>query len=83
MNVHAPRRLAKHPVAWQERGMTGPSEDEPIETIRALIAFLRKATADMRRIADSSPEIAQELRHIANQCERETEDLSNHFGIGA
>lgn len=63
--------------------MAGPSQDEPIETIRALIAFLRKATAEMRRIADSSPETAQELRHIADQCEREAEDLSKHFGIGA
>ena len=63
--------------------MAGPSQDEPIETIRGLIAFLRKATAEMRRIADSSPENAQELRHIANQCERETEDLSKDFGIGA
>jgi len=42
-----------------------PSQDEPIDTIRGLIS-LRKATAEMRRIADSSPELAQELRHIAD-----------------
>jgi hypothetical protein len=63
--------------------MTGPSQDEPIDTIRGVITFLRKATAEMRRIADSSPGIAQELRHIADQYKREAEDLSKHFEIGA
>jgi len=63
--------------------MAGPSQDEPIDTIRGVISFLRKASAEMRRIAGSSPETAKELCHIADQCKREAEDLSKHFGIGA
>ena len=51
------------------------------ETVNQTIAFLRMAAAQLRRLADSDPTLAADLRHVANQCMREADDLAKHFGI--
>ena len=38
--------------------------------------FLRMAGIALRRIAEQAPDIAIELRHVAQQLEAEAEDLS-------
>jgi len=45
--------------------------EDLIDTVRETIKFLRKATAEMRQIADEGgPETAQRLRHMADQAEQ-------------
>jgi hypothetical protein len=58
--------------------------EDLIDTVRETIKFLRKATAEMRQIADErGPETAQRLRHMADQCEAEASELSERFGLGS
>ena len=40
------------------------------------IAFLRMAAIELRRIADSAPDIAVELRYMARQLDAEADDLA-------
>ena len=63
---------------WQD-GMA----ENVIDTVRDTINFLRKAAAELREAAMSEPEVAQQLRHMADQCEAEAQELSERFGIGA
>ena len=57
--------------------------EDLIDTVRETIKFLRKATAEMRQIADEgAPKTAQQLRHMANECEAEASELSERFGFG-
>jgi hypothetical protein len=57
-------------------GLTGP--------IRETIEFLRKATTGLRQIADGSePEIARQLRRVADQCEVEANELAMRFRSGS
>jgi len=49
-----------------------------IETSRLLrnqIAFLRMAAVEMRNIADQAPEVASQLRMMADQLDAEAADL--------
>jgi hypothetical protein len=39
------------------------------------VAFLRMAAIEIRRIAEETPDIAVELRHMARQLEAEANDL--------
>jgi len=39
------------------------------------IANLRMAATEMRRIADDAPNVADRLRHTANQVDAEADDL--------
>ena len=39
-------------------------------------AFLRMAAIELRRIAEQAPDIAAELRHVAQQVDAEAEDLA-------
>ena len=58
-------------------------DEDLIDTIRETIKFLRKLTAELRRIADGAdPGAVQQLRRTADQCEAEANDLSERFGIG-
>ena len=57
--------------------------EDLIDTVCETIKFLRKATAELRQAATSEPEVAQQLRHMADQCEAEAQELSERFGIGA
>jgi|HubBroStandDraft_6_1064221.scaffolds.fasta_scaffold2470550_1 hypothetical protein len=62
--------------------LAGMAEDELIDAIRETIIFLRMAMAELRQIAArSEPEVARELRHMADQCEAEANAFSERFGI--
>ena len=53
------------------------------DAVRQTVTFLRTAAAQMRQIAASSePEVAHQLRHMADQCEAEANEFSERFGIG-
>ncbi len=45
------------------------------------IGFLRMAAIELRRIADLEPTAALALRHTADQCDREADELAKHFGV--
>jgi len=49
-------------------------------TIDRTIAFLRMAAHELRRIAETDPAMAAQLRHMAEQCDREAAELSEKFG---
>jgi hypothetical protein len=76
--------IARSARSWGNSGLAEPCMAEDlIDTVRETIKFLRKATAEMRQIADEGdPETAQQLRHMANQCEAEASELSERFGFG-
>ena len=58
--------------------------EDLIDTVRETIKFLRKATGEMRQIADEGdPETALRLRYMADQCEAEASELSERFGLGS
>jgi HD-like signal output (HDOD) protein len=54
--------------------------EDLIDTIRKTVEFLRKAAAELRDAA-IEPDVAQTLRHMADQCEAEADELSERFGI--
>jgi hypothetical protein len=57
--------------------------EDPHDAVPQTVIFLRMAAAQMRQIAASSePGTAQQLRHMADQCEIEADELSEQFGIG-
>ena len=41
------------------------------------IVFLRMTAVELRRLADKEPNTASELRHTADQCLKQAEELSN------
>ena len=49
---------------------------ELIPRVRDTQVFLRMAAIELRRIAEQAPDIAVELRHVAQQLEAEAEDLA-------
>jgi hypothetical protein len=51
------------------------------DTVREMIKFLRNAVVELRQMATGEPEVAQQLRHVADQCETEAKELSERFGI--
>lgn len=59
------------------------AEDDPIDAVREAIIFLRMATAQIRHAAArSEPGVAQQLRHIAERCDGEANELFRLFAIG-
>jgi hypothetical protein len=59
------------------------AEDDLADAIRQTVIFLRMAAVQMRQIAASSePEVAQQLRHMGDQCEAEANEFSERFEIG-
>ena len=40
--------------------------------------FLRMAVLELCRIAEQAPDVAVELRHVAQKLEAEAEDLAQH-----
>jgi len=57
--------------------------EDLLDAVRETVIFLRMTVAQMRQVAASSElEIAQQLRHMANQSEAEANQLSEHFRIG-
>jgi hypothetical protein len=49
---------------------------ELIPRVRDTQVFLRMTAIELRRIAAQAPDIAVELRHVAQQLEAEAEDLA-------
>jgi len=57
-----------------ETGPTSPTVIELLRRVRETPIFLRMAAVQLRRIAEQAPEIAVELRHIAQELEAEAAD---------
>ena len=49
---------------------------ELVRRVKNTQVFLRLAVIELRRIAEQAPEIAVELRHVAQKLEAEAEDLA-------
>ena len=58
--------------AWR----TSPMVIELVQRVRDTQVFLRMAAIELRRIAEQAPDIAGELRHVAQQLEAEAEGLA-------
>jgi hypothetical protein len=57
-------------------------DDLVVKGIRESIVFLRMAAIQLRQIAArSEPDIAQQLRHMADQSDAEANDYTKRFGI--
>jgi hypothetical protein len=68
-------------IVKEKRGVIGATQTSPmvIELVRRMQdtqVFLRMAAIELRRIAEEAPEIADELRHIAQKVEAEAGDLA-------
>ena len=53
-----------------------PMVIELVRRVRDTQVFLRMAVIELRRIAEQAPDIAVELRHVAQKLEAEAEDLA-------
>ena len=42
------------------------------------VMFLRMAAGEVRKLADDNPELARELRHIADELHGEADSLTRH-----
>ena len=58
--------------AWR----TSPMVIELVQRVQDTQVFLRMAAIELRRIAEQAPDIAVELRHVAQQLEAEAEGLA-------
>jgi hypothetical protein len=58
--------------AWR----TSPMAVELVRQVQDTQVFLRMAVIELRRIAEQAPDIAVELRHVAQKLEAEAEDLA-------
>ena len=58
--------------AWR----TSPMVIELVRRVHDTQVFLRMAAIELRRIAEQAPDIAVELRHVAQKLEAEAEDLA-------
>lgn len=59
-----------------EARRTSLMRTELISRVQDTEVFLRMAAIELRRIAEQAPDIAVELRHVAQQLEAEAEDLA-------
>jgi hypothetical protein len=60
------------------------TDDEIRRSLQREIGFLRAASVELRRIAVRAPEVADELRRLADQFDRDAEDLGKRFaGLGS
>jgi hypothetical protein len=58
--------------AWR----TSPMVIELVRRVHDTQVFLRMAAIELRRIAEQAPDIAIELRHVAQKLEVEAEELA-------
>ena len=49
--------------------------DALLKAVDNTIKFLRMAAIEMRRIAERAPDVAEELRHMADQLDADADDL--------
>jgi hypothetical protein len=59
-----------------EARQTSPMVIELVRRVQDTQVFLRMAAIELRRIAEQAPDIAGELRHMAQKLEAEAEDLA-------
>ena len=59
-----------------EEWRTNPMVIKLFQRVQDAEAFLRMAAIELRRIAEQAPDIAAELRHVAQQVDAEAEDLA-------
>jgi hypothetical protein len=50
-------------------------DDALLQAVDNTIRFLRMSAIELRRIAERAPDIAAELRHIADQLDADANDL--------
>ncbi len=55
--------------------MRGTMDDALLRAADNTIKFLRMAAVELRRIAERAPDIADELRYLANQLDADANDL--------
>ena len=60
--------------AWQ----TNPVMVELFRRVQDTQVFMRMAAIELRRIAEDAPELAVELRHMAQGLETEAAELARH-----
>ena len=56
---------------------TDPNANELLRRMRDAEAFLRMAAVELRRIAEQAPDIAVELRDVAQKLDAEADDLAH------
>jgi len=54
--------------------------DGLIQAVDNTIRFLRMEAIELRRIAERAPDIADELRHLADQLDTDASDLERAAG---
>ena len=59
-----------------ESGQTHPKVIELARRVRDTQYFLVMAAIELRHMAEASPDLADELRHIAQKIQSEAEDLA-------
>jgi hypothetical protein len=59
-----------------EARRTSPMVIELVRRVQDTQVFLRMAVIELRRIAEQAPDIAVELRHVAQKLDAEAEDLA-------
>ena len=52
-------------------------DDGILRAVDNTIGFLRMTAVELRRIAERSPEVAEELRRIADKLEADANDLTD------
>jgi hypothetical protein len=50
-----------------------------LRTLRHAVVFDRLAAIQLRRIAEIEPDLAERLRHIADQLEADAADIERHL----
>ena len=55
------------------------SRADDVTVVQRTVAFLRLAAIELRHLADLTPLTADDLRHTADQCDREANELAEHF----
>jgi hypothetical protein len=59
-----------------EAQQTSPLVIELVRRMRDAQVFLKMTAIELRRIAEEAPDIAAQLRHIAQKVEAEADDLA-------
>jgi hypothetical protein len=55
-------------------------DDRLVRAVDNTVKFLRMAAIELRRIAERTPDVADELRHIADQLDNDAKDLEAASG---
>lgn len=61
-------------------GVGEAMDDRLVRAVDNTVKFLRMAAIELRRIAERTPDVADELRHIADQLDNDAKDLEAASG---